>query len=216
MSDLVSVCFEVWCYRVQRVQEPKYNSLKINASAIPCDAMQSAKSRETVPKSGASANFATFAFDYKGVTGTCFWCPFASENNEAIERCLVTVRTQAAYLRDICIVSWPMSCAVEAMYVPQDSRKSCEGSRARARRAGIQVAIRPRSVIVTMTPPRTKGSPGVANETMCARMRPVSNPPAMPRADPHRSTRAGRPSVERITWTRCAPKAIRMACSLIR
>jgi hypothetical protein len=79
----------------------------------------------------------------------------------------------------------------QRMVLSQDSRSSCEGSRASARRAGIQVAIKPRSVIVSITPPKTRGSPGVANETMCARMRPVSSPPAMPSGRPEQRDHSG-------------------------
>jgi hypothetical protein len=50
------------------------------------------------PKSGASANFATFALIIKdlisGIFWCPFWCPFAFESNQPIDRCLIVIRTQ--------------------------------------------------------------------------------------------------------------------------
>ena len=47
VSDLVSVCFEFWCYWVEsRWRDKIAKLLKLNADAIPCDALQSGKIEE--------------------------------------------------------------------------------------------------------------------------------------------------------------------------
>jgi hypothetical protein len=66
------------------------------------------------PKSGASANFATFAYDYKGLTDCCFsGVRFGVRLVPKITRRATAAWLWSglkwAYLMDICIVAWPMS-----------------------------------------------------------------------------------------------------------
>jgi hypothetical protein len=79
--------------------------------ATPCNP---AKSRKTVPKSGASANFATFAFDYTWLAIAAFLVSdVASVLSPKTTRrsTAASFGTKWACLTDIPIVPWPMSCA---------------------------------------------------------------------------------------------------------
>jgi len=88
------------------------------------------QSRETDPKSGASANFATFALIMNDLSVSLFWCPLAPETNQSIDGCLIVVRTQVSvpHRHLYCTVAHELR---DGAYVHPRHRRKCADSCAR-------------------------------------------------------------------------------------
>jgi hypothetical protein len=96
------------------------------------------------------------------------------------------------------------------------SRSKIAGSIDKARRAGIQVATKPRNAIAMTTPVNTSGSRGVARKTTAAKMRLAKIPMSSPATEPHASNFKGRPKAACNSYMRCAPRAMRIPNSFRR
>jgi len=105
---------------------------------------------------------------------------------------------------------------VSSTVIVYDSRKSRAGSIEKARRVGIHVAMRPSIVMTRETQESSRGSLVLGKEMRCARRRAANTPPMRPMHVPLIRMRMGRLSVERMTWMRCAPRAMRMPDSFMR
>ena len=69
----------------------------------------------------------------------------------------------------------------------------------KARCAGMQIATKPKSVMVAITPTKTKGSRGVASYTICANNWLATAPNSRPALEPENSRMSGRLKAERMS-----------------